>query len=816
MAEAARAVVAPMPGAGAGRRTRGVPRLAVIAGVAALLAVAVAVAALRTLDEDPGLDAIDENHVGLIDADSGDITEQIAVGRDPSAVATGGGSMWVANARDQTVSRIERERGQVVAIPVGRDPTGLTFAAGSVWITSREDRTLSQLNVATNRVVNTTPLGNAPRAVAGGFGALWIASEIDRKLTPFDLSRGDLAPAIDLGAAPTAVATGAGAVWVASEEAGTVFRIEPRSRTVVKAIPAGKGPIGVAVGEGGVWVANRQDATVSRIDPATDAVTDVIDVGRDPSAVVAGAGSVWVANGADGTVSRIEPASRRVTDTIPVVSSPAALAIDGGSVWTTALASRASHRGGTLRVAMYGPSFGDNIEPGGYSFLPINLLTLAYDGLVAYRRAGGSTFGTLVGDLATDVPKPSPDGRTYVFTLRRGIRYSDGGLVQPDDFRASLEDLLERHGKNIPPFYEKIAGAPGCVRTPRRCDLSDGIETDRTARTITVRLTAPDPELMHKLAFPFAYLAPADQPFRPKVPPPGTGPYRIVDVDFERAVRLVRNPHFRVWSHDARPDGFADEIEVALGDDVHAQVAAVQRGAGDVVTASHLFGGPLSPAELRAVRAQSAGQLHTDAGAELDFMWLNVLVPPFDHAGVRRAINFATDRRKIVELAGGPDLAQLTCQLLPPGMPGYVPSCPYTASPSAGGGWSAPALGRARRLIERSGTKGMKVTVWTYELKRSIGRYFVTLLRRLGYRSSLRVFPDYGAYGTVVADSRTEAQIGINGWSADVETPSNFAAPLPLLVLRARGSGAQLQPRRLLRPRRRRQGRRCPERARAG
>ena len=776
MAAAARAAVSPaIPGAGAAARR--VPRAAVIAGVAALVLVAVASAAVLSLSgRDQRLRAIDENSVGLIDTDSGDITEQFPVGRDPSALAVGGGSVWVANSRDETVSRVDRGH-QIVTIPVGRDPTGLAFAAGSLWVTSREDRTLSQLNVARNRIARPIRLGNAPRALAEGFGALWIASEIDRRVARFDLSRGAVTAEIPLGANPTALATGAGAVWVASEEAGTVFRIEPGSAAVTEAIRVGNGPIGVAVGEGGVWVANRQDGTVSRIDPATDAVTDTVEVGQDPSALAAGAGGVWVSNSGDGTVSRIEPATRRLAETIPVVSSPGALAIDGGSVWTTALTPRASHRGGTLRVEMYGPTFGENIEPGGYNIDPGTILSLAYDGLVAYRRAGGSTFGTLVADLATDVPEPSPDGRTYVFTLRPGIRYADGGLVEPEDFRASLEGLLERNGENIPPFYEKILGARACGRAPARCDLSDGIEADRAARTITIRLSEPDPDLLHKLAFAFAYLAPAGQPFRAKVPPPGTGPYRIASVDFKRGVRLVRNPHFRVWSHDARPDGFVDQIEVPLGDDVDAQVAAVQSGKADVVTVSRLFGGPLAPARIRAVAAQSAGQLHTDAGPELDFMWLNVLRPPFDDRRVRRAINFATDRRKIVKLAGGPDLAQLTCQILPPGMPGYAPSCPYTTRPGPGGAWSGPDLGRARRLVAQSGTKGTHVTAWTYETKRDLGRYFASLLRRLGYRSSLRVLPDYEAYGELVADSRTGAQMGINGWSADIETPSNFTIP---------------------------------------
>jgi hypothetical protein len=48
--------------------------------------------------------------------------------------------------------------------------------------------------------------------------------------------------------------------------------------------------------------------------------------------------------------------------------------------------------------------------------------SLAYDGLVGYRRVSGAAGATIVGALATDAPRPSHDGRTYVFTLRRGLR----------------------------------------------------------------------------------------------------------------------------------------------------------------------------------------------------------------------------------------------------------------------------------------------------------------------------------------------------------------------------------------------------------
>jgi peptide/nickel transport system substrate-binding protein len=57
-------------------------------------------------------------------------------------------------------------------------------------------------------------------------------------------------------------------------------------------------------------------------------------------------------------------------------------------------------------------------------------------------------------------------------------------------------------------------------------------------------------------------------------------------------------------------------------------------------------------------------------------------------------------------------------------------------------------------------------------------RYLVSLLHRLGYRTSLRLFPNFDEYYGYVADSRNHAQAGSGGWIADSLVASNFFQPL--------------------------------------
>ena len=61
---------------------------------------------------------------------------QIDVGEEPEGVAVGAGAVWVANAGDGTVSRIDPATRKVVkTIEVGNSPFGIVVAAGLVWVT---------------------------------------------------------------------------------------------------------------------------------------------------------------------------------------------------------------------------------------------------------------------------------------------------------------------------------------------------------------------------------------------------------------------------------------------------------------------------------------------------------------------------------------------------------------------------------------------------------------------------------------------------------------------------------------------------------
>jgi peptide/nickel transport system substrate-binding protein len=280
------------------------------------------------------------------------------------------------------------------------------------------------------------------------------------------------------------------------------------------------------------------------------------------------------------------------------------------------------------------------------------------------------------------------------------------------------------------------------------------VVVDDAADTVTFHLVAPNPEFLARLTLPDAYPVPAGIPDRDigLDPMPSTGAYHFADVS-RGGVTLVRNPYFREWSHAARPDGYPDRIVVQGFVSDEAAITAVERGALD-----YEWDGVL-PDRLTEVQTQYASRLYITPNSTTLGLLLNTRKAPFTDLRVRQALNYAVDRVHAAALVG--DDSQLTCQILPAGLPGYRPFCPYTINPNASGTWTGPDLARAERLIQVSGTRGTPITIWevTNPQPTPAAQYLASLLDRLGYPTHVKEFPGADATADLrAADSRTAPQ----------------------------------------------------------
>jgi peptide/nickel transport system substrate-binding protein len=430
----------------------------------------------------------------------------------------------------------------------------------------------------------------------------------------------------------------------------------------------------------------------------------------------------------------------------------------------------AAHKGGTLTI-LANAAFGVADPAQNYTLEEWQLLIDTHDGLTQFNRVSGVAGTKIVPDLATALPQATDGGKTYVFHLRSGIKFSNGQPLKASDFVSTFERQFTVPGPTS--FYSGIVGADKCK--PKKCDLSPGMVADDSANTLTIHLTAPDPEFFDKLAVPFAYVVPAStsRKLTGNNVPPGTGPYMWKSYDPNKAAVLVRNPYFHQWSAAAQPAGNPNSIVEKYGLPISEEVTQVENSQADEV----YTGDVIPPDRLSELNgAQFKNQVHVNPLTSDYYFALNTKQPPFNNLKARQAINFAADRAAYVKIGGGPSLAVPTCQILPPNFPGYAPYCPYTAGTDHTK-WTGPDIAKAKQLVQQSGTAGMKVVVnsATDETDKAFAAQMVSDLNKIGYKASSQLLNSSIQYAFVQNSTNLHKwSAAWSDWYQDYPAPSDF------------------------------------------
>ena len=309
---------------------------------------------------------------------------------------------------------------------------------------------------------------------------------------------------------------------------------------------------------------------------------------------------------------------------------------------------------------------------------------LSYNG-----QPTGQGGGVLRPDLAATLPEISPDGLTWTFRIREGIRYGppleDVAVTTPDLVR-SIERALSPRPEVLPDDWKEIQdsylgdylnlrgileGAEAYV--DGSTDRISGLETP-DPRTLVVHLTAPTGTLGAILAFPDMAPIP-ENPFDREARfgiatgqgryfgryLAATGPYMVEgagDLDYSKppegwqqpigdgaaTYTLVRNPS---WIRGT------DQLRTAAPDRIVVSRVATGEDALDLVSSGALdLIWDWSPTgdELERARSLPGVEVEASAGDHIRFLGMNVAIPPLDDVHVRRAINYAIDRPAIGRL----------------------------------------------------------------------------------------------------------------------------------------------------------------------
>jgi YVTN family beta-propeller protein len=247
--------------------------------------------------------------VSRIDPATNTVSKTIQVGRNPIRLAAGFGSIWVANQTEQTISRIDARSGLLLAtIPTPTlAPNQLAVGAGSMWAIA--GYSLVRIDPATNQVVvveSAWELVDGGLAVAGG--RVWLSGKAYSGVQPIVRVN----PATNRKAdtvstdAEGALAAGAGSVWHGGIATQTIYRLDPKSGRTLAEIPIGMVPKYLSAADRSLWVGS-DSGRVTRVDMATNKVTGTFQVGGRAPAVTAGLGAAWIVDTAHAALLRVQP-----------------------------------------------------------------------------------------------------------------------------------------------------------------------------------------------------------------------------------------------------------------------------------------------------------------------------------------------------------------------------------------------------------------------------------------------------------------------------------------------------------------------------
>jgi YVTN family beta-propeller protein len=714
------------------------PRAGVIVAVGGGLLLVAAAAAVFAGEPDPtSAKRASGNSLAVIDPDDNRVVASIPTGVRPAQVAAGAGYLWVANLGDDTVTQIApRERRVLSTTSPGMTVGGVAADARGVWIGDIRRTRLVRLDPSFRRpsVVRSVRVAPFPEGfgqfgqnpMATGYGSVWSGRTFGA-IAEVDAESEDVVARTSVGNDPSAIAAGAGSVWVTDSDDNTVTRLDPASEgAVIGTTSVGQGPAAVAVGAGAVWVANTQDNTVSRIDPRTGTVTHTIRVGRRPTGVAVGEGAVWVANSLSGSLDRIDPRTKRVEETVNVGEAPQGVAVAHGLVWVSvqhrapAEPPPAKAPGGVARLLVADDS--ETTDPALDLDLQRHFATCAL--LYNYADRPFPEGAVLRPEVARGPPSVSSDGLTYTFSIRPGFRFSppSNQPVTAAAFERAIERALDpRTGSFAAELAKDVAG----VRAE--------------GNTLTLRLKRPAPSLPSLLAAPYFCAVPPNTPITSRGVDalPTAGPYYVAAHVPGRSLVLRRNPNYA----GPRPRRLA-EIRYRTGVPPKRAVTAVEAGRADYVELGSPGDPPVPAATVRRLeqqygaRSQAARtgrqQLFTQPAPNIYFFLFNTRRGPFADVRLRRAVNFAIDRRALAVNTGLGEVGRPTDQHIPPGLPGFEDAAIY---PLGG-----PDLREARRL---AGSKRRRAVLYTCDFPGCSrhGQILRSNLAAIGIDLEVRKFP---------------------------------------------------------------------------
>ncbi|MCC5778705.1 ABC transporter substrate-binding protein [Nitratireductor sp. B36] len=394
----------------------------------------------------------------------------------------------------------------------------------------------------------------------------------------------------------------------------------------------------------------------------------------------------------------------------------------------------------------------------GYDWQNWSMIKSLFDGLMDY--VPGTT------ELRPEIAESyeiSGDGTVFTFKLRDGVKFHNGRDLTAEDVKYSIERTVN------PKTQSPGAGFFGSIKGFEEASSgdADGLSgiTVVDDHTIKFELSRPDATFLHVLALNFAHVVPKEEVEKHGADfgkhPVGSGAFKLSE--WTLGQRLVFERFEDYWNPGVPK---LDQIIFEVGQEPVVALLRLQNGEVDVP------GDGIPPAKFIEVQNDpkfkdliiQGGQLHTG------YVTMNVKMEPFDKPEVRKAVNMAINKDRILRIINGRAVA--ANQPLPPSMPGYAKDYEgYAYDPEA-----------AKALLAEAGLADgfeTELYVMNTDPQPRIAQAIQQDLKAIGINASIKSL----AQANVIAAGGEEDQApmiwsGGMAWIADFPDPSNFYGPI--------------------------------------
>ncbi len=309
------------------------------------------------------------------------------------------------------------------------------------------------------------------------------------------------------------------------------------------------------------------------------------------------------------------------------------------------------------------------------------ILMNVYDGLVRYKD------GTLeVEPALAESWTISDDGTVYTFNLRDGVTFHDGTPFNAEAVKYNFDRMLD---ENHPQHDTGPFPLAFFFSAVEEVEVVDDL-------TVKFQLNAPYAPFLSNLAYPTGLIvsptAVQENGADYGRSPVGTGPFKFAEWESNAKVVVVRNDDY--WEDAAK----LEAVVFRPITDANTRVAELMAGGIDLMV-------EVPPDSLTQLSGDANFSVYEQAGPHLWFLILNLKEGPFKDKKVRQAINYAIDKKALVE-----NVLQGTAEVAAgPTPPAFAWAYNEQLQPYP------HDVERAKQLIKEAGAEGAEVTFYVTE-----------------------------------------------------------------------------------------------------